>query len=417
MPRNSSGTYSQPANTAAVSGQTISSVAFNTLEADIGSEITNSVDRLGRAPMQANLPMGGYLINNLGAGLLSTDAANVGQIASYAFPDALGGLNFANDATSPLTVLDISAGACSDEGNTLTMRLASPITKTTSAWAVGTGNGMLDTGSVAANFWYHVYLMERPDTSVVDVLMSLSITLGGATAPVVTLSIASPCVITSSIALNLQVGSTFQLSTTGALPTGVTAGTTYYVTSNPTGTTIQFSASQGGANINTSGSQSGVHSFTPTPIFPGSYTKYRRIGSVFMDGSAHIVPFTQRGDEFIWATPFLDVSVTTAGITAVVRPLSVPPNVPVIARIRGYASNAAAFGILVSSVLETSVSPNTPLGNMTVYNSVANSCPMVFTLDIRTGTGNSIRTVSSAGSTTINISTYAYVDTRGRYQS
>ena len=46
--------------------------------------------------------------------------------------------------------------------------------KTTSAWAVGHTNGGLDTGTVAANTWYHVYLIKRLDTGVVDLIFSLS---------------------------------------------------------------------------------------------------------------------------------------------------------------------------------------------------------------------------------------------------
>jgi microcystin-dependent protein len=74
MPRQANGTYVQPANTAAVSGQPISSTAFNTLETDIGTEITNSLDRLGRSAMQAPLPMGGNKITGMADPTVSTDA-------------------------------------------------------------------------------------------------------------------------------------------------------------------------------------------------------------------------------------------------------------------------------------------------------------------------------------------------------
>lgn len=80
MPRQSNGNYVAPSNTAAVSGATISSTAYNSLQTDLGSEITNSVDRLGRSAMQANLPMGSFLINNLGTPVASTDAATKGYI-------------------------------------------------------------------------------------------------------------------------------------------------------------------------------------------------------------------------------------------------------------------------------------------------------------------------------------------------
>lgn len=74
-----------------------------------------------------------------------------------------------------------------------------------------------------------------------------------------TVTIASPAVLTLA-GNNLQVGEPVRLSTTGALPTGLAANTTYFVQSKPGADTITLSATQGGAAINTSGSQSGTHS-------------------------------------------------------------------------------------------------------------------------------------------------------------
>ena len=56
----------------------------------------------------------------------------------------------------------------------------------------------------------------------------------------------------------LPNGSTLKFATTGALPTGLTAGTTYYVINAATNT-FQLSATLSGTAINTSGSQSGTH--------------------------------------------------------------------------------------------------------------------------------------------------------------
>ena len=75
----------------------------------------------------------------------------------------------------------------------------------------------------------------------------------------VTLTIASPCVITLSTVL--AEGTAIILATTGALPTGLTAGTTYYLR-NVDGVTANLSATLTGSVINTSGSQSGVHSIS-----------------------------------------------------------------------------------------------------------------------------------------------------------
>ena len=77
-----------------------------------------------------------------------------------------------------------------------------------------------------------------------------------------TITIASPAVVTSTVLYT--EGAAISFSTTGALPTGVTAGTTYYVY-NVDGLTFQLLDSTG-AVVNTSGSQSGTQSITPVDI-------------------------------------------------------------------------------------------------------------------------------------------------------
>lgn len=78
-----------------------------------------------------------------------------------------------------------------------------------------------------------------------------------------TVTIASPGVftLTSNGFVN---GDALVFQTTGALPTGLTAGTTYYVVNNGTDGTDKFrvATTAGGSDVNTSGSQSGTHSIT-----------------------------------------------------------------------------------------------------------------------------------------------------------
>lgn len=81
----------------------------------------------------------------------------------------------------------------------------------------------------------------------------------GAAKSAFTVTIASPAVVTST--LTLPNNTPVILTSTGypsALPTGLTAGTIYYV-KNVSGNTFNLSATPGGAAINTSGSQSGAH--------------------------------------------------------------------------------------------------------------------------------------------------------------
>jgi len=73
----------------------------------------------------------------------------------------------------------------------------------------------------------------------------------------VTMTIASPCVVTWTGHL-LVNGDAVSFVTTGALPTGISVGTTYYVV-NKAVNTFQLSLTPGGAAIDTSGTQSGTH--------------------------------------------------------------------------------------------------------------------------------------------------------------
>lgn len=73
----------------------------------------------------------------------------------------------------------------------------------------------------------------------------------------VTMTIASPCVV-SLTAHGLSNDDPVVFTTSGALPTGLTAGTVYYVVNKNTDD-FQVSATVGGSAINTSGSQSGTH--------------------------------------------------------------------------------------------------------------------------------------------------------------
>ena len=88
-----------------------------------------------------------------------------------------------------------------------------------------------------------------------------------------TVTIASPAVF-SDTAHGLVENDTVIFATTGALPTGLTAGTTYYViAAGLTADAFEVSTSQGGVAVNTSGSQSGVHSMLATTNANGNGLK------------------------------------------------------------------------------------------------------------------------------------------------
>lgn len=104
---------------------------------------------------------------------LETSTIDLDRAGFYNVPVGLTLSNNASDATNDI---DIAAGGMLDDTGQCVMVLSSGITKRLDAsWAVGTGNGGLDTGSIA-DTTYWVWLIKRHDTGVTDVLFSTSAT-------------------------------------------------------------------------------------------------------------------------------------------------------------------------------------------------------------------------------------------------
>ena len=103
------------------------------------------------------------------------DDVTIGVITAALLRGHLHGLTLSNNVTDATNDIDIALGTtASDDAIPTLMILASAITKRLDAgWAVGTNQGGLDTGSIA-NTTYHVFVIRRPDTGVVDVLFSTS---------------------------------------------------------------------------------------------------------------------------------------------------------------------------------------------------------------------------------------------------
>ncbi len=103
------------------------------------------------------------------------DRLTVRTITADDVPGFLGGLGLVDHATNYRIV--VTAGAAADSTGTEFLRLAAALSKDISiAWAVGDVQGGLDAGSVANSTWYHVWLIKRSSTGVVDFLFSLSAT-------------------------------------------------------------------------------------------------------------------------------------------------------------------------------------------------------------------------------------------------
>ena len=134
-----------------------------------------------RAYLGAGVVVGAPAGGDPGAGKLNAEELQVGGVAVGGMPRSyLAGLGLTNNALDASNDIDIAPGAARADDNAADMVLAATLTKRLDAsWAVGTNQGGLDTGSKAASTWYHLWLIKRPDTGVVDALFSTS-----ATAPV-----------------------------------------------------------------------------------------------------------------------------------------------------------------------------------------------------------------------------------------
>lgn len=119
----------------------------------------------------------------------------------------------------------------------------------------------------APALWLLCYGQAVSRTTYASLFAVLVPTVGTAT-----MTIASPAVVTKT-AHGLKAGDQVYFETTGALPTGVSADTIYYVLSTSlTVDTFKISATAGGSVVNTSGSQSGTHTLFYCPYGLGNGT-------------------------------------------------------------------------------------------------------------------------------------------------
>src|SRR5439155_4649676 len=178
------GNLTIPNNISAQSGPNVNASLLDANWSTIATYVNN---REIVVDVAANRPAAGtagrwYFATNTNGGTLYTDTGTTWQQVAPALVSTLAeqltGLGLSNDGTNPSTTVDIAVGAASSDdaatANRVLMSLTTAITKTTAAWTVGTGVGGLDTGSVAASTWYHVYIIQRTDTGVVDGLLSTS---------------------------------------------------------------------------------------------------------------------------------------------------------------------------------------------------------------------------------------------------
>lgn len=104
--------------------------------------------------------------------VLQAIKANTGLAFGY-----LSGFAMANNASTPNTTINVSAGSARSSDNTVSINLTGTlrgILQASGAWAAGDNQNKLDTGARANNTWYHVFAIRRTSDRAADILFSLS---------------------------------------------------------------------------------------------------------------------------------------------------------------------------------------------------------------------------------------------------
>jgi len=121
----------------------------------------------------ADIANGAVTLAKIAAGADGTFIKSDGGVVSWATVDLprgyIDGLVLSNDPVNPNTGLYIAPGQASDSTNTKALALSAAILKYANvAWTAGNGAGGLFAGAIAANTWYHVFIIERDSDGVID---------------------------------------------------------------------------------------------------------------------------------------------------------------------------------------------------------------------------------------------------------
>jgi len=165
------------ATTAYVQGAISNIVGVSSFNARTGAVTLNTVDvtNAGGAPLNSPIFTGTPQAPTAPIGNNSTQIATTAFAASAtAARGHIDGLIIS--MAGGVSTFSVSPGVARDSNNVDTIVLPASISKTAGSWAAGNGNGAMDTGVVATNQWYYVYVIKRTDTQQVDILVSSSLT-------------------------------------------------------------------------------------------------------------------------------------------------------------------------------------------------------------------------------------------------
>lgn len=151
-------------------------------------------------------------------------------------------------------------------------------------------------------------------------------------------------------------------------------------------------------------------------------TSFRRIASIYTDGSANIVKYFQSGDEFTLDVMVQDVNTNDPGETAVTAALSVPSGIAVLSKVTAAlqsASSTKSGSLLLTALKQTDTAPSGVIYNIFVLSQSVDDNVFGTLAFVETNTSAQIRyrlEVDATGTTdfTVMINTIGWIDKRGR---
>ncbi len=126
-------------------------------------------------PSATSLVWGSFKMN--GTAFTDVPSGRSPQLITYPYPPGhFHGLEISNNVSDPTNDIDIAAGSARDDTDSVNIVLATGLTKKLdAAFAAGTNQGMLSTGSIADGT-YHLWLWYNSTTRAVDVTADVSAT-------------------------------------------------------------------------------------------------------------------------------------------------------------------------------------------------------------------------------------------------
>jgi hypothetical protein len=161
------------------------------------------------------------------------------------------------------------------------------------------------------------------------------------------------------------------------------------------------------------GAVDALFSASLSPTMPSGYTSKRRVGAIITDGSANILQFTQRGDEFIW-NQMVQNAATTPPTSGTLVSVTAPNGIQTFAKVWSsvFRTGGGTTHGIITSPSQPDVAPSSVNFTMRSLQSGGNYIDSMSAgvHEILTNTSRQVRARFDAADNTYWIHTIGYRD-------